>query len=351
MKATRTDWNSLATALILGVAVGIAAVTGCGGDDEDNTTTEKPGPNTLQSRKVTAAPVLDGNGNDAAWKDAHPLEFITSGGANSSVLDVSMKSVYAADMVYFLVEWTDPTESQRRAPWVKQADGSWQQLKDGPSGDDNKYYEDKLALIWNINDSIAGFNQAGCQVVCHIGEGKPYGNKYTASAGERGDIWHWKSIRTGPVGQVDDQWLDDTRYDPDKAKDAGRKSDPNTGGGYKDNKTADGKLPAYGAKAPPYWILDSEKKPFNDADYKAGDEIPGMIVAPYQGDRGDIAAKGVYAGGQWTLEIGRKLTTGSEYDVQFSDLSKSYHFGLATFDNAQVRHGASSGAFDLQFSN
>ena len=40
----------------------------------------------------------------------------------------------------------------------------------------------------------------------------------------------------------------------------------------------------------------------------------------------------------WTLELGRALVTGSEFDVQFDDLSKPYYFGVAVFDNAQVRH-------------
>jgi len=30
----------------------------------------------------------------------------------------------------------------------------------------------------------------------------------------------------------------------------------------------------------------------------------------------------------WTLEYGRKLNTGSKYDVQFSDLKKEYSFAL-----------------------
>ena len=34
--------------------------------------------------------------------------------------------------------------------------------------------------MWNINDSVAGFNQNGCAVMRHaVEEGKPYGNKYT----------------------------------------------------------------------------------------------------------------------------------------------------------------------------
>jgi hypothetical protein len=41
--------------------------------------------------------------------------------------------------------------------------------------------------------------------------------------------------------------------------------------------------------------------------------------------------------------------TGNEFDVQFSDLKKEYAFGVAVFDNAQVRHGYSTGVFKLKF--
>ena len=32
------------------------------------------------------------------------------------------------------------------------------------------------------------------------------------------------------------------------------------------------------------------------------------------------------------------VATGSPFDVQFSDMGKTYTFGVAAFDNAQVRH-------------
>ena len=303
------------------------------------------------------APKIDGVIDDA-WSKAKPTTIQLAGGQNfkDGSTAVELKAVYTADSVYFLAQWADETESVRRSPWQKQADGTWKMLADpnDKGGDNNVYYEDKYAMIWNINDSIAGFNEAGCFVACHAGEApKPYGNKYTSKAGELGDIWHWKSIRTGPVGQFDDQYLDDTRYDAQKSPDAGRKSDPKTAGGYFDNKSQDGKLPqwalATNKPAPPYWILDSENTAFDGSKYAANNEVPGIVIAPIKGDRGDISAKGVWKDGKWTLEWGRKLQTGSQYDVQFSDLNRTYAFGVAAFDNAQVRHAFSGAANKLAF--
>jgi hypothetical protein len=46
---------------------------------------------------------------------------------------------------------------------------------------------------------------------------------------------------------------------------------------------------------------------------------------------------------------GRALVTGSEFDVQFDDLSATYFFGVAAFDNAQVRHAFHRGAIAYGF--
>jgi hypothetical protein len=320
-----------------------------------NTSTNSVEANTQQSNElisqyVATPPQLDGV-PESVWDGAPALTFPVVGGANAGSHQVSLKSVYSDDQVYFLVNWTDPTQSQQRYPWVKQEDGTWKQLSNGKSGDEDIYYEDKLSFIWNIDNSITGFNQAGCFATCHAGEsGKAYGNMYTPNPGEKGDIWHWKAVRTDPVGYVDDQYLDDTRWSTD-APEAGRKSDPKTSGGYKDNKNTEGTAPAFmgpnGANSG-YWILDSEKKEFVDT-FTAGDEIAGIVVAPAVGDRGDIPESSQYSNGTYTLEFSRKLVTGSDKDVQFSDLSQAYYFGVAIFDNAGVRHSFQTGAAALKF--
>lgn len=315
---------------------------------EDKPVSSKPVP--LNAVKVSEAPVLDGVANDPAWDKAEGLEFHAAKGANfvNGTTTGTIKAVYTDDMLYMLVQYDDPTLSVQRSPYIKQNDGSWTQMKDpdDKGGDNNVYYEDKMSMIWNIGGNIFGFNEKfGCQVACHAGEpGKPYGNKYTSEEGEMGDIWHLKTVRTGFINQIDDQYLDHTRYDAEKAPGAGRHSDPKTGGGYTNNKLVDGKPEFMSADAKPannggtYWIKDDAKAPMDDTKFKPGDEVGGIIVSPFTGDRGDLAAGIKWENGKWTQEIARKLTTGSEFDVQFDDLSKQYGFGIAVFDNAQVRH-------------
>ena len=182
--------------------------------------------NVLEAKKVAAGPTLDGT-MKSVWEQAKPLSVNVMGGKNleGGKTTVNLRALYTNEMVYFLVQYKDPTQSSRRSPWVKQPDGSWKQLNDpnDKGGDNNLYYEDKIALQWAVKSPT--FEKTGCFSGCHVGEGKPYGNKYTP-AGEITNLWHWKSVRTGPVGQVDDQYVDSTRYDKDKAPEAGRKSNP-----------------------------------------------------------------------------------------------------------------------------
>jgi hypothetical protein len=363
--------------IIAAFAVLAFVLAACGGDDADTattaapttiatttteaTTTTVPATTTtevpfeapdgaLVSYHAMAAPTLDGVIDDA-WAEADAITVDVGGGANSGSADVSLKSMYAEDMVYFLVSWDDPTESYLRSPWEKQADGTWAQRSDpdDKGGDNNVWYEDKMSVIWNIGNSIANFESAGCFAACHAGENsdvKPYGNKYTAAEGELGDIWHWKSVRN--LNQVDDQYLDSTQWSAETPS-AGRHGDPKDGGGYINNKTEDGSQPLFmspdgGSKdGAPGYILDSEKVDFDDSLFEAGDLVAGIYKAQFTGDRGDLSAGWVYADGVWTVEIGRKLVTGSEYDVQFDDLAGTYNFGVATFDNAQVRHSFQTG--------
>ena len=306
----------------------------------------------VTAMKAATAPKIEALAADEVWKKAPVALFNAVKGIhfkdNAGSTAGTIQAAYSGDMVYFLLTYEDPTESFRRSPFIKGADGKWTKAKDpeDKGGDNNLVYEDKFAMQWNIDDSIFGFNEKlSCQTNCHSGEpGKPYGNKYTADDTELGDIWHMKTVRTGTVGQIDNQYVDHTRFDPQKSPDAGRKSDAKAGGGYADVKLVDGKpdFMSKDAKAAnkggTYWIKEGDKVPFDDSKFQAGDEVASIIVAPFTGERGSIAAAMKWDNGKWTYAFSRKLTTPSKFDVQFKDLGKPYGFGVSMFDNAQVRH-------------
>ncbi|MCP4383585.1 MAG: ethylbenzene dehydrogenase, partial [Hyphomicrobiales bacterium] len=98
-----------------------------------------------------------------------------------------------------------------------------------------------------------------------------------------------------------------------------------------------------------YYLKEEDKAPFDDSKFEAGDEVASIVVTPFEGDRGDVASTMKWKSGKWTVVMARKLMTGSQYDVQFDDLDAAYDFGIAAFDNAQVRHAFHVGPLQLQF--
>jgi len=337
---------------ITAVALVAVTLTGC------QTAQESLPPNTLVAAKVSTAPNLSALGADPAWAAARPMSFKLSDGVNfaggKGETSGTLKAVYTNDMLFMLIQYQDPTNSVRRGPYQKQADGSWKALRDpqNKGGDENIYYEDKWAFLWPVG-TVRNFDKQGCTVSCHLGEGKPYGNKYTRDEGEILDMWHFKGMRNAQLGWVDDQYTDHTRYDAQKSPNAGRKGDP--GGpdytafplenGKPKFMDKSGKAANAGGK---YWIAKGDEVAFVD-NFKPGDEVASHIVPPTQGDRGDIRVAFGWKDGMHTAVLSRKLVTGSKYDVQWDDLNKRYAFGFAAFDNAQVRHATADDPMFLVF--
>ena len=306
---------------------------------------------TLISSKTSASIILDGMA-DKAWDAAKPITVTvnelpyepSNGYTGMKSTDVNIKSLHDDKNIYFLITYKDPTKSLARFPWVKQGDGSWKKMKKKDStGHDNTFYEDKLAMFWNI--STRGFEEEGCMIACHLNEpgDKSAGRKYTAAADETIDMWHAKYVRSLPMGMFDDQFVNNNT-DPKKNKSWGRKGDTGKGG-YKNNDNADHTAPAFmnlnGLTDEMYYVIPSKRVPFIDT-FKAGDIVPGITISPMQGGRADILARNHFANGVWTLEVMRSLQTEGKdaktQDVQFTDMNKSYSFGIAVFDNTQINH-------------
>lgn len=311
----------------------------------------------LQLQAVRADQPIQVDGvEDKGWSKAVALKLSldelpykpSNGYAGMKRTDVELRALYDDEHVYFFVRYQDPTESLQRFPWVKQPDGSWKQMANPDStGHENTWYEDKLGFYWNISQK--GFEKKGCDMSCHVADNgmvegvkdSSAGRHYTKEKGETLDLWHWKSTRTGPVGQADDQYIDASRQE---SKGWGRQTDEGAGG-YYENKRADGKGPAWmngpGVAAQRHLTIEDGKVAFAD-NFKPGALINGVVAKALTGSRGDLAVRGVWKDGYWTLELKRKRVTQgarvAEQDVQFADLAKTYHFGLAVFDGSQINH-------------
>lgn len=293
---------------------------------------------TLTSVMTKVAPMLDGNGNDAVWASA-PASEIAVRTFGTPAFKITLKSVYDAENVYFLVSYPDSNMDVDRSEWAfDPVKKTWARIEDD-FGD-----EDEFGFFWNIN--IPDYPKTGCLATCH-------GDTMVAPKGQSTDDWRWNSSRTNPMGWVRDFRLtDDEKADPSGgfAKDEGYKNN------YVDNTQKLGAVdvplywkPFSGAGGivvgDPRYLLQSEidaklakKIAKVEADGTLVDEagnkvpffahIPGRILsAPGGPSWNDIKGKGTWANGAWTVELGRKLNTGHKDDVQF-EVGKDYYFDM-----------------------
>ncbi|MCH8245415.1 MAG: hypothetical protein IH951_03305 [Bacteroidetes bacterium] len=333
---------------------------------------------------------------DTAWDQAESILISTSvagipafAGYGGRRYQVEMKAVYDDGFVYFLARYNDARLDTDREPWyVNPATDSWKQESRYPQFDETGklilqgFYEDKFSLMWEASP-VEGFAQSGCAVSCHVGL-SPFENdkgktalKYTNNFDEVLDMWHLKFVHSAgtSIPTIDDQHTNWTST----ASNGGRHSDPGVNSYANNKQTLDGKtVPLYALKSPsaPYfWITpeqrttgealqvitahdngdlslsDGTRISASDPDFQRGGDFqpPSVYIRIPDGDRADIVAKAVYGSGFWTVEIKRALTTGSNVDVQFDDLSKDHPFGVAVFDNAAIAHATSSESVFLRF--
>jgi hypothetical protein len=273
------------------------------------------GVNHLESLEVTSSPNIDGSSSDATWENAPELKVQTKDGP-----EISLRSVYTADSLYMLISWSDETESIKKNMWVYNGT-KWDHLKEQKvyEPEPTKLDEDRLAIHWPINDSIKGFADKGCLLVCHDAGNfsKRESRMFTNSPTEFLDQWHWKAARTNPIGYLDDKWMDNKvltqAQEPDlhERREAAHHGDAKGDGNlnYSNNKTEDGR-PKFWSKDGTVGSLFLRKEnsipiDYSKATFNKGDTIPGYILARPKGSRGDVDAIAVWQQGRWTLEIGR----------------------------------------------
>ena len=275
----------------------------------------------VTATKITAAdaPEVDGKA-DKAWDRVRATRVNVAEGTIGKVA-VTMKVVYTDTDVFFFFQWPDKTMSLNRV---------WE--FDGKAWTPAKGSEDRLSLMWDIGNTMQGFQRRGCADACHQKDRKFF--LATNGAAERADLWHWKAQRTNPVGQADDQHLVNELSDG-----TGRRDDPKTSGGYAANENKETKGPKFtfkdGVKPGPV-LLQKEAVEIKDAGaFKKGDRLPREVVAAFAGSRGEIQAAAAWEKGRWTLELKRARATGDkENDVQFTDPARPYYFGLAVHDDS-----------------
>ncbi|MFH2048705.1 MAG: ethylbenzene dehydrogenase-related protein, partial [bacterium] len=283
----------------------------------------------LYCEKQNRVVIVDGRENDIEWYGIDSIQVRTFGGANfqSSVAEATIKTFHNKQNIYFLIKWADPTRSFNRqliktdSGWVREVS----QYKNIYG--ENIYSEDKLGLYFGREDN--------CASICHIGSGHKLGLHYTDN--DTADIWQWMAVSTNPADEADDRWWGG--YDNDIY--GGQHFENKASGGYKSNLNDDWHQPYflpiniisrnwiwYGSNSYGFYKEENDTFPI-------GYRVPAVLVAPTLGDRGDVTASGKWRNGYWTVELSRKISTGSDYDTPFRG---ELYLGIALFDNADIKH-------------
>ncbi len=272
--------------------------------------------------------------------------------------------------------WDDPTRSLKHLPLRKEEDG-WHVLQQGfDRGDATAYFEDKLAVLviggYVLIPGDRTFHAGRQPLSDHPATLSGRGLHYTTN-GSYVDMWEWHAANGGPQG-----WMDDAHFgpptDPTDAQKQGTSAykggfapDPGSAnsalnfeergpGGYAQPITPK-RLPRDIRKVgltadridldpdhsdsdeTNWWMSDVDSAPYTkerDARIPVGTIIPGVLVTDsYSGDRADIRCAAKWAAGRWTLEVVRRLDTGSKYDAAIATGS---YMRVSVFDHAQSRH-------------
>jgi signal transduction histidine kinase len=308
----------------------------------------------LTAEKTGEAITIDGYASEASWASAKDL-VIAARDRITGTVDVTLKALYDENYIYIYATWPDPTENDIRDMWIYSADEGWRRWSE--AGNAMAKNEDRLLFLWNIDESVEGFNVAGCAITCH-------GDRHHTNAdGERTDTWQWKASTTNPVGLTEDKYWDNIVEEGTdrEAKEAGRHNDEMTTVSYSGQDT-EARSVGYTENTqtvlvngttlviPKYYEPNPEDETnanflfigeiergeaveiTKDTTFENGTLVPGYILERPVGSRGDIVSKGVWLDGRWHVELKRALNTGHHDDVQF-DITKIYRFGAAVCDN------------------
>ena len=342
---------------------------------------------TIAAVATAEAPTVDGDLSDPVWaKSAVATVTTTQGGdfGGTHQSRVEIRAVHDGEFVYFAFTWDDPTRSLKHLPLVKDREGWHVVATRDDLADENVYNEDKFAVLL----SPGGLPLIGAAI--HL-SGAPLAGKPAASSG-RGmhytldgsilDVWQWRASHGGPGGHIDNCHFGaplELGADGEGAStqyNGGFGIDPGPAR-YWPNFVADGlgrdlsvvplRLPknlvamkqAMGrisdatneseSETARWWMTVSESvaySPDGDAAVPPGTAIPGVVAADrFEARRDDVRGFGRWAAGRWTLELVRRLKTGSAYDV---DIADGVLLWVAAFDHSEKRHTRHLRPFQLK---
>ena len=321
----------------------------------------------LRAVYVTTEPKLDGIGNDAVWKSAPELTIPID-----QADPITVKAVYTKTKIFFQARYADASKDAVFGPWVYNGK-TWTH---GPRAD-------ALELFFDIGDSVVGFPEKGFKIMTYgfkpgdeiynfgqINKGK---NKKIWSGGRgRADVWLMGAGNGAAFGTGDDliyQANQDYLLSPETSEAQVwpqwdqftnlRAINLNSDVWREAILASEGGAGASVKKEQPYLMyaegldLNNTPYPFEDqltpitasATVRAGDKLPFVYYnrstkGHWGGSREDVTGTMRWSGGNWTVEMGRKLNTKNPDDILFQvGDDRSVYFGaLVRRDGKTTRY-------------
>jgi hypothetical protein len=284
---------------------------------------------------------IDGDDDEEAWSLVRDVEVPLRYG---NVERAWVKALYTDDEVFIRVRWEDATEDREHRPWV------WDE-------DESRYVASP-----QIEDSVMLSFEAGCEWTPSLLGGYTYDF----------DGWQWMAARSDPLGQAVDLYGNVRARDPGGPTFVGYQSrvvekdwilkftnntDADTYADWDQLDRVYMLLPVYknlwvsavpdgGPKSPPFVEQVSAPKTLPDATSRV---VPQYSPIRLTGGAGEIAAKGQWEDGFWTVEFRRVRITplGQLYDTMFD---RMVQFSVQVFEGVErLDQAAESDRLYLQF--
>jgi hypothetical protein len=309
----------------------------------------------LHAPLVREVPVIDGLADDPAWANAKPL--ILSLG-NGTVAEATLKAVYTDKEIFLLVSWPDASKDDQHRPWL------WNDKQgryvEGPQVEDG--------LLVSIEE---GCDWSPSPLTGHIFDF---------------DGWRWMAARTDPLGQaVDTNGHAQTDWDANMGftkyqrrgqephwnmRFAGRGKPGDFNKSWQELKREYIRFPFDGEGPEMYISMEPDMNfkrrhtkiefvkrlpaPGVDPEAVKAGQTPEPVVPQFQpvkleGNAGDVAAKGHWADGRWTVEFRRALITPAK-TASDSMFDRTTQFSVHVFDSTErLDEAGESGRIMLEF--
>jgi hypothetical protein len=305
----------------------------------------------VHTAKVVEGPRIDGVADDPAWNRAKSVTIPLAYGA---VKEATLKAVYTDEEIFLLVSWPDPTRDDQHHPWVW--DDTQGRYIEGPQVED--------ALLVSV--------ERGCGWTPSLLSGYVYDF----------DGWRWLAARTNPIGQaVDADGGTSNRSFPGFVEYPNRNTTPFWNlflaprrriniltTPWQDLRreyhfkpivtTVYVRMEPDGLQPPAF--VERLRAPEPKDSSRVGPKsahaapVPPAVVPQYkpvklEGDAGEIAAKGRWADGRWTVEFRRVLVTPAKH-ITDSYFYRVTQFSIHVFDRTErVDESSESGRLFFQF--